>query len=150
LEGWTLVLVFWFSEFSLFSTNTILWTINLINNILRHAFEFWIYSLFLEEWFRFRLITKKSEINTSCQKVDFADLLSTVTFTDLRQVGIIVDISMWLISLWMWQIYYTKSIRNVFRCEVRVKMARMWSENIFSKRECWCKSRTTTLYHKKL
>ena len=150
MEGWTLVLVFWFSEFSLFSTNIIPWTIILINNILLHAFEFWIYSLFLEEWFRFRLITKKSEINTSWQKVDFATLHSTVTFTDLGEVRIIVDNSMWLISLWMWQIYYTKSIRNVFRCEVRVKMARMWRESWFSKRECWCKRRTTTLNHKKL
>jgi hypothetical protein len=55
---------------------------------------------------------QKSEINTSSQKVDVdehAGLLSTVTFfTYLGHVRIIVGNAMWLISLWMQQIYRTK------------------------------------------
>ena len=37
---------------------------------------------------------------------------------------------------------------NIFRCEVGVKMASMWSDNWISKCECWCERRTTDFSHK--
>jgi len=73
----------------------------------------------LEERIIFRFIAKNiSENNTSTQKVDVferAALHSTVEFfTDLGHLRIIVDNTMGLIWLWMWQIYCTKQMRNIF------------------------------------
>ena len=71
---------------------------------LQHKFQFLIYSPILVEWLNFSLISKKSEISSSIQKVDVgenAGLLSTMTFTDLGHVRIIVFNSMWIIWLWM-------------------------------------------------
>jgi len=98
LEVWTFVLVFgfWILEFShnFYEYNSI----NGSSNQQHRLRYVWVMKIFpfLEEWIRFRLITKKSETNNTSQKVDDATLHSA------GHVRIIVYNVMWLILLWMW------------------------------------------------
>jgi len=39
-------------------------------------------------------------------------------------------------------------MHNVFICEVKSKMFKLWSKSWFGKCKCWCKRRSTKYCHK--